>query len=195
MLESDIQRIKSAIQRCKKCELHRTRNRVVPGDWKIGAKVMFIGIAPGRLGADQTGIPFTRDRTGQFFRELLEQSGIPETWITLTNLVRCNPKGANGRNRSPTSAEIVACSPYLDKEIALLSPVILIPLGKKPAEYVLGKKIERISLYHGRVFRQQSKLIFPLYHPSYVMNYGRYDKSAYQEDFQRIASLLREMED
>ena len=97
------------IKKCKKCNLHKGRTNAVAGDWNPRAKIMFIGIAPGRLGGDKTGIPFTKDKSGRFFRELLNKNNISQDIINVTNLVRCNPRDSNGKNRDPSHDEIKKC--------------------------------------------------------------------------------------
>ena len=184
-----IENIKDEILNCKKCDLHKTRGHVALGDWNPEAKIMFIGIAPGRLGADMTGIPFTKDKSGIFFRSLLEKFNIPSEDVDITNVVRCNPKNEKGNNRNPSLKEIQICSLYLDKEIQMVNPKIIVPLGKIPTEFVLKKKVGKMEDYHGKVFNVGNTIVFPLYHPSYIVNYPQYDKKKYEEDFAKIKDL------
>lgn len=188
--EGEIEAIKKEILNCTKCKLHERRNTVVLGDWNIDAKVMFIGIAPGRLGGDITGIAFTKDRSGKLLRNLLEEIDLSPDDVDITNLVRCNPKDEKSNNRKPSRFEITICSTYLDKEIEAVSPSVIVPLGKVPMEYVLGEKIAHMSDYHGKVFRKGDKIVLPLYHPSYVANYAGYSKERYIDDFGKIGNLL-----
>lgn len=126
-----IENLNHTILNCNKCiDLTKTRNRIVCGYGDFHAKVLFIGEAPGRLGADITGVPFTRDRSGKLLQKMLRTIGMNLDNIEsdnpnlidayITNIVRCNPRGERDTNRSPTSEEISNCSNFLEKEIHIL---------------------------------------------------------------------------
>src|SRR5947209_8400314 len=103
--------------------------RRVPGCGVPNPAVLLIGEAPGRFGADRTGIPFFGDRSGAFLRELMAEAGLStERNAYVTNVVKCNPRDGRGNNRRPSAAECGACRGYLWREIALLRPRILVPL-------------------------------------------------------------------
>ena len=186
----DVEKLKKEILECKKCGLHKTRKRAVPGDLNTKAKVMFIGIAPGRLGADRTGIPFTKDKSGKFLREMIEKSGLSLEEVTVTNVVRCNPKDESGSNRYPTMEEILTCAEYLKREIEIINPKVLVPLGKIPTEYLLKEKVQKMGEFNGKVFERDKKVVYPLFHPSYLVNYPGYDKEKYRKDFEKIYTLI-----
>lgn len=133
----------------------------------LSAKLMFIGEAPGRLGADATGIPFHGDKAGDNFEELLDFVGISRENVYITNAVLCNPKDENGNNASPNSDEITNCSKYLQYQIDLINPSLVVTLGanalKSSAliqahDLTLKNNVRTIHKWYGR------KLI-PLYHP------------------------------
>jgi len=179
--------LKSTIRSCKKCaDLVRSRRQAVPGDGSVPARVMFVGLAPGRNGADVTGIPFTRDPSGLLFREMLERTEMKSAYVT--NIVKCNPQDHKGRNRTPTKKEIKTCSEYLSSEINKVDPQIIVPLGLQATEYFLGS----IKSMKDVVLKQSTYnnfIVVPLYHPSYVIR-GAYKRTTYLEDFKELKKIL-----
>src|SRR5579872_2055136 len=108
--------LQASMRECCACAaLVKCRSRVVPGDGAVSATVMFVGIAPGRFGGDLTGIPFSGDRSGMLLRKMIARTGLEKVFIT--NLVRCNPRDAHGRNRDPRADEIANCRQHLEAEI------------------------------------------------------------------------------
>src|SRR5690349_1159646 len=116
MQKRKLLQLNSKIKSCVSCkELVKTRSRVVIGYGDVNAKILLIGEAPGRLGADVTGIPFTRDRSGVFLQRMLGKIGLNESEpenelpilrdVYITNIVKCNPQGSTGANRSPKKDE------------------------------------------------------------------------------------------
>lgn len=101
---------------------------MVPGSGDARARVMFVGIAPGRFGGDRTGVPFSGDRSGAMLRRMLARAGLASVFIT--NLVRCNPRDARGRNRDPERTEIANCRSHLEAEIAIVRPRVIVCLGR-----------------------------------------------------------------
>ena len=175
------------MHRCVRCPaLARSRSRVVPGDGAVPAAVAFVGLAPGRLGADRTGIPFSGDRSGGLLREMIARAGIGRVFIT--NLVRCNPRDAGGRNRDPKRREIANCREFLTAELACAKPEIVVCLGRVAWRELAGdgvpfnpREAETICIGQWR--------LYPMYHPAYV-NRGSYSVGAYADDFARLAGAL-----
>jgi uracil-DNA glycosylase family 4 len=98
------------------------------GDWK--AKVLFVAEAPGRLGAEKTGIPLFGDRTGDRFEELLSKMRFSRADIFISNAILCNPRDEKGNNDSPSIEEIRNCSPFLKRTIQTVSPDVVVALGR-----------------------------------------------------------------
>ncbi|HJU12574.1 MAG TPA: uracil-DNA glycosylase [Candidatus Binataceae bacterium] len=184
--EKALRRLRASIQACSRCEsLVRCRSRVVPGDGTVPAQVMFVGIAPGRLGGDRTGIPFGGDRSGQLLRRMIEHAGVQRVFIT--NLVRCNPRDAGGRNRDPTSDEIALCREHLRAELAIARPRIVACLGRLAWQELAGRAIPFLPK-SGKAVTIEGLRLFPLYHPAFV-NRGAYSIRQYTKDFSRLARL------
>src|SRR5690349_24292513 len=118
------------VHRCRKCqrmnESARVLSRAAGG---INAKIMFIGEAPGRLGADSSEIPFHGDKAGHNFEELLEFAGLTRADVFVTNAVLCNPRDTKGKNATPATTEISNCSTYLKRQIDLVNPRLVVTLG------------------------------------------------------------------
>jgi len=186
---STLDEVNSAICVCNKCETMNQGQRRVPGVGTIRPLIFFIGEAPGRLGADQTGIPFTRDRSGRLLRGLIENIGLsPENDIYISNIIKCNPRDEFGRNRHPSSKEIVNCREYLFGELGLVRARVVVPLGELASRELLGvrkpmKEINSREYYHKLYGR-----IFPLYHPGYIIR-GNYSVDRYRQDFSRLKRI------
>jgi len=190
-----------SITTCFKCEkLKKSRSCIVWGYGDRNAEFMFIGMAPGRNGADRTGIPFTRDPSGILFQESLinaklsleenprnERPRLKDVYIT--NLVKCNPKDANGRNRTPSPEEVQNCSLYLEQELHDIEPKIVILLGKVVAEYVLKEKIKKFISVHQKPRHIEDRIYIPFIHPSYVIR-GAYDRQQYIKEIAALKTYL-----
>jgi uracil-DNA glycosylase len=151
----------------------------------VPAEVVFVGIAPGRLGGDRTGIPFSGDRSGRLLRRMIEGSGLERVFIT--NLVRCNPRDAAGRNRDPTVDEIAQCREHLRAEFSIARPRIVACLGRMAWRELAGRATP-FTPTSGRPIKADGLLLFPMYHPAFV-NRGAYPLRSYTRDFARLSRL------
>jgi uracil-DNA glycosylase len=175
--------LQSSIAGCVRCDaLVRCRSRVVPGAGMVGAAVAFVGIAPGRLGGDRTGVPFSGDRSGRLLREMIATARLHEVFIT--NLVRCNPRDAQGRNRDPLAREIANCREHLEAELALVRPALIACLGRMAWLHLAGKQAP-FDPGHPAAVRADGWVLYPMYHPAWV-NRGAYPVASYARDFKRL---------
>ena len=132
----------SDAQACVLCERMCNSQRVLSarnGDWS--AKIMFVGEAPGRLGAEVTGIPFFGDRAGDRFDELLQLMDLSREALFVSNAVLCNPRDEVGRNATPTRSEVRNCTPLLERTIGQVQPRVVVAMG--------GVALDAISLIGG----------------------------------------------
>lgn len=156
----------ASARECRACE------RLVPGSavagvGPIGARVMFVGEAPGRLGAGRTGVPFSGDEAGRRFERLLAETGLRRDEVFVTNAVLCLPLDTTGRNRRPRESEVRNCGTWLAAEIERVQPAYVVALGTvalaalgriEAHELVLSRDVGRVVEWRGR------KLV-ALYHP------------------------------
>src|ERR1700738_1808014 len=120
--------LRAAMLGCVRCEaLVKCRSQVVPGHGAAPARVTFVGLAPGRLGGDRTGIPFSGDRSGNLLRRVIGCADLGRVFIT--NLVRCNPRDERGRNRDPSAREIANCRDHLAAELAVVRRRVVVFIG------------------------------------------------------------------
>jgi DNA polymerase len=159
----------------------------VPGAGDLPADVVFVGIAPGRFGGDRTGRPFDGDRSGDLLRRMIRRAKLRRVFIT--NVVRCNPRDDRGRNRDPDSSEIANCRSHLEAELALARPRLIVALGRI-AWWELAGRSAIFAPAQASPLRHEKSLLFPMYHPAYVIR-GAYPESSYIRDFRCLARLLR----
>ncbi len=178
-------KIEEEIRNCKKCPLYKTRKNAVPGEGGFKKKIMFVGEAPGRR-EDELGRPFV-GAAGKFLDELLSSIELSREDVYITNIVKCRPPN----NRDPTDEEIRLCSPYLDRQISIMKPRIICPLGRFSAKYILEKfgfSMDSISKVQGRIFEGEI-LILPMYHPAAAL-YHQNLKNELFKSFKILKSLL-----
>ena len=151
------------VDACTACGLCRTRNRSVPGVGDVRAEWMFIGEAPG-ADEDARGEPFV-GQAGRLLDSMLAALGMNRRRnVYIANVLKCRPPG----NRTPVPQEANACQPYLDRQIALVGPRLLIALGKSAASLLLGGEASIASL-RGRVHHCQGRPLIVTYHPAYLL--------------------------
>jgi DNA polymerase len=168
---------------CPRCELARTRSRTVPGAGPARAEVMCIGEAPGQR-EDELGLPFV-GAAGRFLDQLLAIAGLTREQVYIANVVKCRPPG----NRDPEPSEIAACAPYLDRQLALVDPRVIVTLGRfSMARWFPGASISRI---HGRPSRIAGRTIVPMYHPAAALRRGDL-RAVIEADFAQLPRLLAE---
>ena len=179
--EEALARIADEIVACARCELHKTRTKSVPGEGPADARIMLIGEAPG-WNEDQQGRPFV-GAAGRFLEELLASAGLTRGEVFITNVVKSRPPG----NRDPLPDEIAACAPFLERQIEVIDPDVIVTLGRfSMARWFPG---ERISKIHGQPKRDGRRLIVPMYHPAAALHQSAL-RSAIEEDFAKLPKLL-----
>jgi|Deesub1362A_J573_1020465.scaffolds.fasta_scaffold01835_11 DNA polymerase len=192
-----IEFLNSQIQKCRLCDSIDENRKRVCGVGKENSKIFLIGLAPGRLGADKTGIPFTRDRSGKLLRHLISKTGLSENYFYITNLVKCNPRDKQGNNRTPTKKEIENCKSYLEAELSLIKPKIIVTLGVLVSKEILGKNsFSSMEEVLARPIKHEGRFIFPLYHPAFVIRgQQRYTEENYLNDFFKLCQLIEKLDD
>ena len=171
----------SQVRACTQCLLHTGRTQAVPGDGPADALIMFIGEAPGFY-EDQQGIPFV-GAAGRFLDELLEGAGIDRKRVFITNVVKCRPPG----NRDPQPEEVEACKDYLDQQIEIISPQVIVTLGRHSMARAFPD--EKISLVHGQPRRVGDRVYFPMYHPAAALHQPSL-RATVEADFALLKDLL-----
>lgn len=188
MSEADekLKELKEEVVNCEKCSLYKTRNMPVIGEGDHDANVMFIGEAPGAQ-EDKTGRPFC-GKAGDILNDLLEGAGFEREEVYIANVLKCRPPN----NRDPKQEEIEACTPYLERQIEIIEPEVVVGLGNFGTKFVLSKynlkgKIEGISQIHGERFSAKTLFgeikIVPMYHPA-VATYNPNMIDTLEEDFE-----------
>ena len=171
------------IGNCRLCELGYQRNRAVPGEGPENSLIAFIGEAPG-WHEDQQGRPFVGP-AGQFLDELLSLIGKKRQDVYICNVLKCRPPG----NRDPLPTEIKTCQSWLDQQLKVLRPKMIVTLGRySMARFFPGEIISRI---HGKARRDGDIIYFPMYHPAAALHQQSL-RETIKADMLRIPSLLAE---
>lgn len=170
------------VRSCTRCALHRSRTQGVPGTGPATARLMAVGEAPGER-EDLEGRPFV-GAAGRLLTELLEEIGLSRDDIFITNVLKSRPPG----NRDPLPEEVEACAGYLDDQIEVLKPEVILVLGRHALQRLLPGA-PGISRAHGKVIRSGSRAYMPCYHPAAALYNGAL-LSVLREDFRQLRAHL-----
>jgi len=180
-LDERLSEFREVVRSCQMCALSATRTMAVPGEGPAPADVMCIGEAPG-MNEDKQGKPFV-GAAGNFLTELLSAAGFRREEVYICNVLKCRPPG----NRDPLPDEIEACSEYLDLQIDMVDPLVIVTLGRfSMAKWFPQQAISRI---HGTVKEVDGRLIVPMYHPAAALHQGSL-RQVLLDDFARLPAAL-----
>ena len=170
---------------CQQCELAKHRTRVVPGEGAEDADIIFIGEAPG-WHEDQQGRPFVGP-AGLYLDELLASINLKREQVYIANVIKCRPQG----NRDPLPSEILNCRKWLERQIELIQPRIIVTLGRySMAMFFPGKSIGKI---HGTAQKRDNVIYYAMYHPAAALHQQSLRRTI-GEDLLKIPSLLAQTE-
>ena len=169
---------------CVECALSQGRTNAVPGEGSQNADIMFIGEGPGYY-EDRDGRPFI-GQAGRLLDEMLAKIGLDRQDVYVTNMVKCRPPN----NRDPLPEELSACAPYLDKQIEIISPRVIVCLGRFSfSKFFPG---ETISKARGRPRNWNGIKVYPMYHPAAALHNPKL-KPAIEKDFRNLPALIEQV--
>lgn len=169
---------------CTACVLCETRNTVVFGTGSETADLVFVGEAPGR-NEDEQGVPFV-GAAGNLLNRLCADVGIEREQVYICNILKCRPPG----NRDPEPGEIASCTPYLDRQLELLDPLVVVSLGAFATRYLLDRQVG-VTRVRGRRFRwRNDATLIPTLHPAAVLRGGASKLQDAREDFAVIRATI-----
>jgi len=170
-----------ACPRCKLCTLGRTQ--IVFGVGNAKARLMFVGEAPGEE-EDKRGEPFV-GRAGQLLTKIIEAIGLSREQVYIANVIKCRPPG----NRNPEPDEVAACEPFLFRQIDVIQPKVIVPLGKFAAQCLLNTT-EPITRLRGKTFEYRGTTLIPTFHPAYLLRNPSAKREVW-EDMKKVRSILQ----
>ncbi len=178
----DLDSLRMNIAQCVACGLHQGRTQTVFGVGNPQAKLMLIGEAPGFY-EDQKGEPFV-GRAGQLLNSMLQAIGLSRDDVFIANVLKCRPPN----NRDPLPEEVARCTPFLEKQIALIKPTLLLALGRIAAHYLLNNKAP-LNQLRGKIHSFKETPLIVTYHPAYLLR-NPSDKSKAFQDLQMMYQNL-----
>ena len=176
-----LKELNNQILNCEKCKLYKTRINVVAGEGNSKADIMFIGEAPGRK-EDESGLPFVGS-AGKILDELIQSIGLQRSDIYIANVVKCRPP----KNRDPLPEEIDSCREWLDRQVEIIKPKLIVLLGRHSMDRFLPNR--KISIDHGKPKRLDGQVYYPVYHPAATI-YRKQVLEDLKEDFLKIPKIL-----
>jgi DNA polymerase len=187
-IEKEFSRLKDVVGSCQKCDLHKERTQAVFGDGNPYAEILLIGEGPGH-DEDKQGLPFV-GKSGQLLDKILEACGFErQEHVYIGNIVKCRPPG----NRDPKPEERATCLPYLNKQIQLIDPQIIILLGATALKGLIDPEA-KITRIRGQWMEWENRLVMPTYHPSALLRNPSLKKDSW-EDFKKVYHKYRELVD
>ena len=169
------------IASCRACGLCKGRTNTVPGEGNPDADIMLIGEGPGFY-EDKQGRPFV-GASGKFLDELLASIGLDRRKVFIANVVKCRPP----ENRDPQPDEIEACGRFLDRQIEVIAPKVIVTLGRHSMQrYFPGEAIGRV---HGQPRRKDGRVVVPMYHPAAALHQGSL-RRVIEADFRKLPDFL-----
>lgn len=181
--EETLAALSRQIAACQLCTLYATRKLSVPGEGPADAQVMLIGEGPGFYENEQ-GRPFVGS-AGNFLNDLLAKAGLARGDVFITNVVKCRPPD----NRDPMPEELASCRDYLEKQITVINPKIIITLGRFSMAVFFPNA--RIGAVHGQVNKVSGRLVVPMYHPAAALHQPAL-KSTVERDFAHLAETIKQ---
>jgi len=183
---SELEKIAEQANQCRKCELGSLRTNSVPGEGNSNARIMFVGEAPG-ADEDAQGRPFV-GRAGQLLDKIIEACGLKRSDVFIGNILKCRPP----ENRDPRAEEIISCLPYLQRQIEIIEPEIIVALGAHAAKTLLnttkpiGQLRGQFHEYYAGLGRPPVKLM-ATYHTAYLLrNYSQENRRRVWEDMKKV---------
>lgn len=181
----DFEVLQQSVLGCQSCRLRDTCQQVVFGAGNSQADILFIGEGPGK-DEDQQGIPFV-GRAGQLLNKILEAADLERSQVYITNVVKCRPPG----NRLPNPDEVKACRNYLEAQIRLINPSIIVCLGALACQTVIDPKA-RIGQTRGKWFLRHDRKLIATYHPAALLRNEAYKRPTW-EDFKLIREVYKNL--
>ena len=179
--DSTLESIHKAIRQCKECPLGMSRIKAVPGEGPANARIVLIGEAPGAQ-EDETGRPFV-GRSGQLLTRLLEDAGISREEVYITSILKCRPPN----NRTPKKSEVEVCRPYLEQQIALIDPKVVVLLGGVAISSIIGPW--KVTEAHGTFFEGDDRMYFMTFHPAAALRFPK-NADLMLEDLRKLKGWL-----
>src|SRR5215467_7949738 len=174
--------IRDDLGECTRCKLHRTRSKIVFGDGNSKAQLVFVGVGPG-ADEDAQGLPFV-GRAGKLLTQMIEAMGLQRKDVYICNVVKCRPP----ENRTPEEDEVSACSPFLLRQLDVISPKVIVCLGAVAAKTLL-KTNRGISQFRGQWLDFRSSKLMATYHPAYLLRNPN-AKGEVWKDLQKVMAVL-----
>ena len=168
-------------RRCKLCTMGRSQ--IVFGVGNPKARLMFVGEAPGEE-EDKRGEPFV-GRAGQLLTKIIEAIGLTRDQVYIANVIKCRPPG----NRNPETDEVEQCEPFLFRQIDVIKPRVIVPLGKFAAQSLL-KTMDPITRLRGRQFDYRGAALIPTFHPAYLLRNPSAKREVW-EDMKKVRAILQ----
>jgi len=181
---SELTDLYAQVRACQKCDLSKGRTNAVPGEGPEHAEIMMIGEAPG-FHEDQQGRPFV-GASGKFLDELLAGINLRRDQIYICNVIKCRPP----QNRDPQPDEMDVCRPYLDKQIELIQPKIIITISRFAMMRWFAEK--KISEIHGKPRKFGNLVVLPMYHPAAALHQPSL-RRVLEDDFKRVPEILKQL--
>jgi DNA polymerase len=160
----------------------------------VSARIMFIGEAPGRKGADQTRVPFSGDQSGKNFDRFLASIGLGRDNIFITSAAICNPRAESGVNRKPTKAEVANCSYFLRQTLEIVDPDVVVTLGSVALDALKAIEQHDLTLKESaaRIHRWNKRVLVPIYHPSPQVLASHRREQEQLHDYQIVAQAMKD---
>ncbi len=182
LAEATMAQIASEVSVCERCMLHHSRKNAVPGEGPVDSEIMFIGEGPG-FHENEQGRPFV-GAAGKYLEELLGKINLKREDVFIGNVVKCRPPN----NRDPLPDELAACSDYLERQIQVINPKVIVTLGRfSMARFLPNAKISEV---HGLSFRIKGRLVVPMFHPAAALHQPSL-KASVERDFTNLPELIR----
>ena len=182
--------LQKKVEACRKCGLCQTRRNTVFGEGPVDSKCVIIGEAPG-MDEDEKGKPFI-GRAGQLLTDILEKGGhIARKSVYIMNVVKCHPPGTDKPNRPPSDEEKLACNDFLEAQLLLIQPQIIVTMGNTPTQWLL-KTAQGITKLRGKWVKWRGLDLLPMYHPSYLLR--QIDTSAKLKTWDDVKSLKAKLD-
>jgi uracil-DNA glycosylase family 4 len=181
LAEATLAQIAGEVSVCQRCMLHHSRKLAVPGEGPVDSEIIFIGEGPG-FHENEQGRPFV-GAAGKYLEELLAKINLQRQDVFICNVVKCRPPN----NRDPLPEELAACSDYLERQIQVINPRVIVTLGRySMARFLPNAKISDV---HGQSYRIKGRLVVPMFHPAAALHQPSL-KQSIERDFLNLPELI-----